>query len=448
MSSFLILLSRRLRRFRFTYLLAALLVAAVLTAALLYQGYVNALSSQFSGRITYPEIPSAIIARQLAGAPVPVVVEAKPKVQLHLWNVGTRHGSVQLAGVGSSQLDEWPQPAAGDVWLPESLRGQVFNEKVGDRLALTYFSQQERSTATVRVAGYYADGGWLSPLLVNQAWAAAWLEVEADSTIYAYPETAQSALQRWRERSEQPQLIHQTDIIQSANKLVGSIYSGGSGTIILGVVFLALGLGTLALLVFLDSRSEFAILKALGLRPRTVGGLLWAEFGVALLVGLGIGWGAVLLIQQQVTFPLALDTRLFSFGLLLVAVAYVVALMAPARLARVALVNELMLQRPILLWKQVISRGTDRHPAFHDLVEQGYTCLLLERDEQNFRGAILQPVGARVRQGEPLAFLPVWFGMGEKHYVAPHDGVLQVVDPARGVIAIAHEQKGGSRNEQ
>lgn len=437
MSSFLILLSRRLRRFRFTYLLAALLVAAVLTAALLYQGYVNALSSQFSGRLNHPTLPGAIIAQQLPGTAAPVVVETELSLQLHIWEVSTKHGSLQLAGVGSSRLDEWPQPAAGDVWLPESLRGQVFNDKVGDQLALTYFNQQERSTATARVAGYYSDGGWLSPLLVNQAWAAAWLEIEADSTIYAYPEAAQSALQRWRERNEQPQLIRQTDIIQSANKLVGSIYSGGSGTIILGVVFLALGLGTLALLVFLDSRSEFAILKALGLRPRTVGRLLWAEFGADLLAGLGIGWGAVLLIQQHVTFPLALDARLFSFGLLLLAVAYVVALVAPARLARVALVNELMLQRPILLWKQVIAKGTDRHPAFHDLVEQGYTCLPLERDGQDFRGAILQPVGTRVRQGEPLAFLPVWFGMAEKHYVAPHDGILKVVDAVRGVIAIA-----------
>lgn len=448
MSSFVILLNRRLRRFRFTYLLAALLVAAVLTATLLYQGYVNALSSQFRGRLTHPTIPGAIIARQLPRAAAPVVVEAEPLVQLHLWDVGTRHGSLQLAGVGRSSLAEWPEPAAGEVWLPESLRGQVFNEEVGDQINLTRFSQQERLTATVRVAGYYADGAFLSPLLVNQTWAAAWLEAEADSIVYAYPESAQTSLQRWRERNGQPELIRQNDVIQQASDLVGSIYAGGDGAIILGVVFLALGLGTLALLVFLDSRSEFAILKALGLRPRTVGRLLWAEFAAALLAGLGIGWGAVLLIQRQVTFPLALNARLFNYGLLLLTVAYVAALVAPARLARVALVNELMLQRPILLWKQVISKGTDRHPAFHDLVEQGYTCLRLERDEQNFRGAILQPVGARVRQGEPLAFLPIWFGMGERHYVAPHDGIIQVTDPIRGVIAIAPEQKGGSEDEQ
>lgn len=448
MSSFIFLLCKRLHRFRFPYLLAAFLVAAVLTAALLYQGYVNALSSQFRGRLTHPTIPGAIMARQLPGVQPPVVVNAQPLLKLHIWDINTRHGNLQIAGVASTTLADWPLPQPGEVWLPESLKGQVFDEEVGDTIALTHLGNQGRSTATARVAGYYADGGFLNPLLVSQAWVASWLDEEAGSIILAYPEAALNELRRWEGNNEKAELIRQNDVVQNATNLVGSIYAGGQGAILLGVVFLALGLGTLAMLVFLDSRGEFAVLKALGLRPRTVGRLLWAEFAVTVAVGLGIGWVILLLTARQVGFPLAIDTHLFRYGLLLVAIAYLVALVAPARLARVALVNELMLGRPILLWKQIIGKPVERHPAFHDLLEQGLTCLKLERDGQSFRGAILQAVGARVKQGEPLAFLPVWFGMGEKHYVAPHDGILRVVDPGRGVIGIAPIQKGGEKNEQ
>lgn len=436
MNSFFIILARRLRRFRLPYCLAALLVAVVLTGILLYQGYVAALSSRFRGNLLAPTLPGDIVARRFLGSNDPVVVKAEPVLRLHLWPILTAQGWLEVAGVGETRLPQWPAPQSGQVWLPASLEGRVFSHSVGDSLVLTYLGKEGRLSARAEVAGYYDDGGLVSPLLANQTWLAAWLGAEAHELLLAYPETAQTELKRWQGNNEGAQLLYRGEAIQQASNLVGSVYAGGKGVVVLGLAFLALGLGTLALLVFLDSHPEFAVLKALGLKSGTTAGLLGLEFALASGMGLALAWLALSALKKVVSFPLILDGRLLGQGSFLTATAFLAALAAPMRLAKVALVNELMLGRPILLWKQVITKGPQNLPAFSDLTEAGLTCLKLQQDGQGFQGAILQKQGKRVRQGETLAWESIWFGMGERHYAAPHDGILQVVDLQRGVLAL------------
>ncbi|HHW99470.1 MAG TPA: hypothetical protein GX738_07585 [Firmicutes bacterium] len=141
--------------------------------------------------------------------------------------------------------------------------------------------------------------------------------------------------------------------------------------------------------------------------------------------------------KDYIVFPFKYDQALLLHGIQLVAISFAIALYAPARLARVAAVNELLLKRPILLFTQVISNVEGHRPALDDLVNRGWSCIKLETDEKGFLGTVVPQIGAFVRQGELLAWQPTWFGMGEKRYVAPHDGIVQVVDPKRGVVALS-----------
>ena len=435
------LVAKRLKRFRFVHLLIAPLVAAVMVAVLLFQGYLVSLAGEFTGHLVYPEIPAGFLARVLPGVKPPVVTDAALQLQLSLWTVVTPSGRVEMAAVSNSRLPNWLEPLPGDVWLPASQRDQVYTQQVNDQIALTRFNGKSWITAQARVAGYYQDGGYLSPLLVNPTWAVAWVNQSAESTILAYPEQANKQLQRWVSENPQAELLTQSSIVQSASSMVGSLYSGGYVAVLMGAIFLALGFSVLALLVFLDSRSEIAVFKALGLRPSEVGRLFWAEFGVSTLAGVLIGWGAIGWLHTRFGSLITVNWSVFQVALIVVVGSYGLAMLAPARLARRAQVNELLLRRPILLWSQVVSTPNRQNPGLDDLRARGWSCIKLEMDDDGTPGAVLRPAGSFVRQGETLAWQSTWFGMGERKYVAPHDGILELVDLQRGVLAISPTER-------
>jgi hypothetical protein len=416
-----------------------LLVAAVVTVALLYQGYVGALADNFDGRLIYPDLPGAAALHLPGITALPqTFARVSPTLILATWDVTTAHGNTQVAGVIGNTSNNWPSPEGGEVWLPASLKGQVYQETIGHGLLLTHFGRGAWQQAELKVAGYYEDGGYLSPLLVNQDWVSSWLgNQSARETIYIYPEGDYSRIRDTASRIPNSRWVMLHNSLHGAKYLVGNMYAGGSGAIVLGIAFLAIGIGTFALLVFLDSRSEMAILKAHGLKPGEASRLLLLDFSLSSLLGLLLGAAGTYLLQGYISLPLKLDLTLLRYGLLLVATAFAIALFAPSRFLYVASVNELLFKRPILLFVQVINHVEGNRPALDDLTKQGLTCLKLERDESGFLGSIIPSEGNYVRKGELLAWQQIWFGMAERRYVAPHDGVLQLVDQQRGVLAIS-----------
>jgi len=448
MNSLVRLWSKRVWCFRFVHLLVAALVAAVVVVALLYQGYVGALSESFADRLVFPQFPGAAAVFAPGLVQPPRQVTTPPNLQLALMTTTTRHGNIHLGVVLSSYAGGWPVPKGNEVWLPVSLRGHVFDEGVGDSLTLTYFGRGPWQQAEVVVAGYYEDARLLSPILISLPFAQEWL---GDQLVYAqsvlvYPESALRQLRSNLYRIPNAQLVSLDSAFLGAKYLVSSMFAGGDLALVLGIVFLAIGVGIFGLLVFLDSRSEIAMLKTLGLKPGEVSRLSLFEFGFSTLIGLGLGWAVISVLQEHISFPFKYDLALLRHGFLLVGCAFALALFAPARLARVATVNELLLKRPILLFSQVISSVEGQRPALHDIISRGWSCLKLESDGSNFLGTVVPQQGAFVRQGELVGWQTTWFGMGEKRYVAPHDGIVQMVDPKRGVVAISPcvEPKEGS----
>ncbi|NLW16369.1 MAG: hypothetical protein GX033_01700 [Firmicutes bacterium] len=443
MSSLLSLWSKRVWCFRFVHLLVAGLVAAVVVAALLFQGYVGAIGEDFAGRLVVPQFPGAAAVFAPGSVEPPSQITTPPNLQLSLLDVTTRHGNVRLAAVIFSNGSGWPMPQGNEAWLPASLRGQVFDEEIGDRIILTHFGGRPWKQAEVVVAGYYEDVQLLSPILVSLPWAYNWLgnDLAYSQTVLVYPEAALKQLQRNFHRIPNAEMVRLDAAFLGVKYLVRNMFAGGDLALFLGIVFLAIGISIFGLLVFIDSRSEIAILKTLGLKPGEVSRLLLMEFGFSTLLGVGLGWGAISVLQRYITFPFKYDWTLLRHGILLVVFAYTIALFAPARLARVATVNELLLKRPILLFTQVITNIEGQRPALHDLISRGWTCLKLESDGNDFLGTVVPRVGSYVRKGELVGWQPTWFGMGEKRYIAPHDGIVQVVDGKRGVVAIAPDQE-------
>lgn len=436
------LIGRRLWRFKFVHLVIAAFVATVLVAIMLFQGYLLSLTGEFSGQLSYPQIPAAYLAKIPQGASQPYVTSGSLQLQLFTWPVFAPGGRVEMAGVGSSRLPEWPVPEPGDIWLPTSLRGSIFNEQVDEEITLTRFDGRNWSTATAKVAGYYQDGAYLNPLLANMQWVSEWVSQMPESTVLAYNEHAGAQLQRWFnsfQQARQAELLTEHNIVQGADSLVRSLYSGGNTAVLMGAIFLALGFGVMALLVFLDSRQELAILKSMGTRPREAGLFFWIEFGISAGVGVLLGWLAMRWLEPRLGLQIVNNFTVFRIGFLIVAGSYLLAMLAPARLANRAQVNDLLYRRPVLLWSESVSEAQGAQMALSDLTARGWTCIRLEQDDGNFPGIILRTAGSRVKEGETLAWQSTMFGLGEKRYLAPHDGTLQVADSQRGALAISRD---------
>lgn len=431
------LMRKRIWRFRFVYLVLAGLVATVMIAVLLFHGYLMALTGEFAGKLVYPTLPDAFLARAPVGQSTPLVNSANIQLQLYLWPVQAPMGEVEMAEVTTTRLPDWPSPAPGEVWLPLSQQGRLYTEQTGDWLELSMFNGRAQVTVQALVAGYYRDGGYLSPLLVNRQWLSEWANRQASSIAIVCTEQARQQLQYWASEDPAVEILTAQSIALGASGLVRSLYSGGYTAVLLGAIFLALGFGLLALLIFLDSRAELAILKALGTRPREATLFFWCEFALSALLGLGLGRLVVNWLQPRLGALIVLNWSVWRSALTVVAGSYLWAMLAPARLAQRAQVNELLFRRPVLLFSQSITTLARNAPGLQDLLSHGWTCLRLELDGDSFPGVIVRPAGAPVKTGETLAWQSTWFGMGERRYLTPHDGVLQVADPQRGVLAIS-----------
>ncbi|MGI6358466.1 MAG: FtsX-like permease family protein [Bacillota bacterium] len=433
------LIGKRLWKFKFVHLVIAAFVATVLMAIMLYQGYLVALTGQFGGKLNHPQIPTVYLARAPQGTGLPYVTSGSLQLQLSTWPVFAPGGRVEMAGVSVSRLPEWPVPEPGEVWLPASLRGSVFNEQVDDEITLTRFDGRNWTSATAKVAGYYQDGGYLTPLLANMHWVSEWVRQIPNNTLLAYTERAGQQLERWANNFRQAELLTKHHIAQGAGSLVRSLYAGGNTAVLMGAIFLALGFGVMALLVFLDSRSELAMLKAMGIKPREAGIFFWIEFGISAGVGVLLGWLLMRWLQPRLGTTVVFNGSVFQTALLIIVGSYLLAMLIPTRLAHRAQVNDLLFRRPVLLWSEPVRETRGKQAGLSDLTSKGWTCIKLEVDDGSFPGIILRTAGSSVKEGETLAWQSTWFGLGEKRYIAPHDGILQVADHQRGVLAISHK---------
>lgn len=439
MNNILRLARKRLWYFRFIHLLTALLVAAVVVAALLYQGSLMALGSGFKGKLERPQLPGDVAILQMGYRPHPGLTNARqPVLHLALRSIYTDYGQQSLAAVISSNHKDWPTPSPGEIYLPASLQEQM-PAATGDYIMLSYFGGGVLQTELC-VGGFYENGGYLAALLVNESWFDGWLGLNAATeTISVYRQTDYDELYKGMRRlsGQADKAIRLSQSLQDADTLVNTMYGASKGIMVLVIVFLAIGIGTFALLIFLDSRQELAILKASGFKPKQAGALLGLEFLFSSFVGLLLGYGGFLFFNNVSGSTLEANTPLMVMGAAVLITAFVFALLAPVRLAVVATVNELLLRRPILMWTQRATPLASRRPALDDLISRGFTCFILEHDEKDFLGTVVPQVGTQVRRGELLAWQPILFGIGEKRYLAPFDGVVEAIDGSRGVLALS-----------
>jgi hypothetical protein len=434
------LLRISLRRFRVSWrsqLAAIVITAAVLAGWLLYWGYAEAMGQSFGARIALPDFPADVILASQDGVFLSSAYGTKVCSYQQL-TAGTAYGQLPIAAVTGAILGTpLPSPRDNQIWLPLNLQ-QHWQIEMGSTFPLRVRQGYSYRIVNAVVAGTYQSFDYDPALFVD----ARWLTDQGitlhgkELSLFNLNRNNIQQFNRWLNGTGSVEVINGSSIMAEARKIVSGAFSSGGAAVGLLFLFLILGVGTFGLLSYMDSRREMAILKSMGLRPLEVSSLFILEGVIAMVLGYALAFLAVWLVCAYSTLPVMITLPICLRGLAYAAVAYALATALPYILARQASVNELMLSRPVPLFRKSINQLARRHPSLDARLAAGMQCIKLPAQDGIFPGICFRKAGERVKQGETLAWESYAWGMGERSYLAPCDGELMECDLQQGLLVI------------
>lgn len=422
------------------HLVLTLLTALVLAAYLLWQGFIQAESGGALLQVARWDLPGDAMLQMSPDTAPPTIAANIGKLQgdwlVH--HAETPIGEWELAAMTDGNV--LPLPQAGEVYLPDTL-GSAERTALGDAFLLRINSNGFWREVPVQVGGTYTPHGPVDPLVVLGTWLNSQLEFGQPlgrNAVYTANPLYPAELAVWCKTlasgitvitAEQPRVV--------ASRVTSLTYRQSGSAIMLVLLFLIIGVGTFALLQFLDSKREFSVLKSIGVRSREVARLLPLELFVPALGGYLLAAIATPVVAHALGLPVPTDLGIYGRAALLVLLCYAVAVAWPSALVFQASVNELLLDRPIPVWRRTLTGLTRHHPVLAERLALGYACLQLPTDGGHFPGILLRHAGDHVREGETLAWESQWGGLLERSFVAPCSGQIVELDASSGIVCIA-----------
>lgn len=429
------------RRFRVairSHLAAVIIATAVLVAWLLFWGYTEAMGQSISSRVESPSFPADVILSSQNGINLSTAYAAKV-CSYKQQTVGTPYGQLSLGAMTSVGYNgPLPAPKDGEVWIPLDLQ-QRWQIPLGADFTLRIRQGYGYSTIHAQVAGTYAAFAYDPAIFVNNRWLINQGVTIAGPELSLFNPNPSNIQQfsKWLSGvGPSVKVLNAASIISAARQIANGTFSSGGQAVGLLFLFMALGVGTFSLLSYMDSRRELAILKSMGLRPHEVGllfimeGALTATLGY--LLALCISW----LVARYSSLPVTVTTPIMLRVLLYALVAFVMATAIPYTLARSASVNELMLNRPVPLFRSKVTQLTRHYPMLETRLAAGLQCVKLPVPDGEFPGICFRQTGQRVKRGETIAWESYAWGMGERNYFAPCSGEVVECDLSQGLLVI------------
>lgn len=436
MSSLLLLSLRRWRSQAKAHLASATIAAAVMTAWLIYWGYLEYMGLSISGRILTNDVPADFAITLPPGAEHSVPDGSAEALQAYqALMVETPIGMQSLAAVYSSGLNApLPDPQKEEVWLAETLRIPGITD-VGRPFRIAFLEDWRYRVFEGRVAGFYSpyDGG--PSVVVNGYWIGSSGSILDANEVILYQWSGNSL--RWAGHLPDRATMETTKAAaQMAAKVVDTTFSGGGRGVGLLFVLLVLGVGTFCLLSYMDSRRELALLKSMGLRPGEIGWLFALESLLTGMIALGLTMVAILVIDIAATLPVSLSGSMIMRAVMFSIGAFAAAIAVPCMLTKEGSVNELLLNRPIPLLRYSVVGVRRIYPTLVPLLEAGYKLVKLPTVDGGFPGICMRKAGQEVKAAETVAWMASAWGLIEHHFLAPCDGDVIRVELDQGILVI------------
>ncbi len=420
---------------------SVLITTAVLTAWMLFWGYGEATAQALAGRVVVPQEPADLILDAPDDSIFAEFREASRAGAFRSLPVESAYGRLQLGAitfVGKSQL--LPDADDGEVWLSDEL-AERWQLGSGDSFPLRFLQSNRFLNLSAQVAGSFPHSSFFTDVFVDAGWLLQrGVQLPEQSRLFydrlADGGTWDSTVQYLTRTATR---VRSHDVIVQARRVVAGTLSSGSSAIALLFTLMVLGVGTFTMLSYMDTRKELAILKSMGLRPREASAVFWLESAISVIAGWLLAVIASKMLVGRFPFAMMLTTSVYRRSLLGLVAALFAATIIPSLLGEKAGVLELMFNRPVPIWRTKHKELTRRHAALEEKVAAGYRVVKLPVPDGQFDGICLRQAGQAVKENETLAWESHTWGMGERHYLAPCDGVVVECDLGSGVLVIAPE---------
>ncbi len=437
------------------HLAALLLTCLTCSAYLIYQSYMEQVGLSYSRQTTELALLTDFQVELPDDELLPTAVEptgawkSRPTPELQAaarsLRLNSPYGQLSVLALQPEASYRGPLPQTGQVLINQRLASGLGLPTSGE---LTLSGSETKNTITLTIADSFDSSSATGHLLVL-AQDIQPLLASTGYNVFLYDLVEQLKMQSARDalaRFYPDSLIitnQQAQVV--AQQALRDTYQGFGNLVLLIFVFLTLGVLTALLLSFIDSKRELSVLKGLGLMPRELWGLFLINGVVTAVLGLASGIGLAYLvsgIMQARGVILAIAPQHILSLSWRVALAYTLAIAAPAALARRATVNQLLYDQPIPLLSNRVTTLKRHHLIFEEKLAQGWQVMQLPVIDGILEGFVFKSVGDQIKQGEVVGFSPGWWGLTYTEYVATIDGEVAMWQEDSGIVAIKpHEDE-------
>lgn len=430
--------------------LATLLISTlVVTGWLFIWGYAEQTGDLLGSRVARPPEPADVMLRLPHGsaeiAPTAFLTEVYSFKTL---TADTPFGRIELGAVrGLGRV--LPAPLPGQLLVTDTL-AERWRLQPGERLQIAVRLDYRFLDVEVEVGGAFAASDFLPAALVDAAWLTQQqVRLPAADTVF-YNRVSENPVRLGDQRAawlhSLPRHIERLgadSMVAAGERLGADSLRRGQWTAFLLFLFMAVGVGTFCLLLFLDGKRELSILKALGLRPREVSLLTGLETWITTLPGWTLAVLAATPLIAQLGLPVLITPGIRLRSLLWLQAALGCAVYVPCLLGLRSSVLDLQLGRPVPLLFLRQRELARRYPALEGLLAAGYCCIKLPCGSGQFDGICFRSVGQRVLPDETVAWESMAWGLIERSYQASCQGTVVTCDLSQGLIVIEPDKPKG-----
>lgn len=364
-----------------------------------------------------------------------------------VWGINTEHSSLQTVEVLGEGT--WPE-AQGELWVPVSYQ-EGFKLQIGDRVPMLFVDEfgVKKEFQLVICGGGSSEYDLQKPLITMES--AHWISgTEQPNRQILFSESFKYMSNWSLFNSKMEQMYPGATYIYKAmpqlqwHNLMKAVQSPGQWVLLLVFVFMAVSVLTINLMTFLERKQELAVLKTLGISDFQLSFVLFLELFMAGILGFLFGTLIIsfvsLLIPSYFADSSASISGLFLKNGLLTVLFFLVAVLYPLLLAKVASVNQLLYAREIPLvvaqYDHIISPPMD---WVREMQQEKVQMLKMTVIDGKSLSVILKVPGEKVKKGEVVAFMSSIAGFYYQEWLAPCDGVIQSFETANGKYVIKPE---------
>lgn len=363
------------------------------------------------------------------------------------WEILGIDPKTEIFAFDETQIEGTFLKQSGDLLLPQETAAK-YDLVLGDTVSITAFnSYQSKTTRDFTVKGIVAtDYDLQMPLILQSDVTALTGQKQANREFLLSKNFDKlSNYDFFRSRMEvmfpgAAFIYQQLPMVQS-EILMSAILSPGQWLLLLVLLFLGVGILTISLMTFLERKQELAVTKSIGISNFQLTAVLFLEQALAGLTGFVIGVSLVFGFAQVSDLLSSLSTRslrvLVQKNGVLTTLVFMLSVLYPILVAKLATVNQLLYARDIPLVISHYDHLINPTPEALEREEAENVHLLrLEVADGKMIAALLKNPGEHVKKGEVIAMQSSLFGFRYQEWLAPCDGTVESFQPSNGYYAI------------